>query len=81
MAVEFNPMYVAHHARSITPSDATVVDLIGIYVGGGGDLALLLDGDSAPVTFKNVAQGTIFAFGIQKVMLTNTTATLLIGLR
>jgi hypothetical protein len=78
---EFNPMYVAHHAKAVTPSDTTVLDLIGIYVGTGGNVALVLDGDASAVTFTNVAAGSVLAFGIQKVMSTGTTASGIVGLR
>jgi hypothetical protein len=52
----------------------------GLYVGGAGNLNLLLAGDTAPVVFVGVAAGTVLPVRVAKVMATNTTATNLVGL-
>ena len=63
------------NARAVTPSDSTVLTQIprGLWVGGAGNLAVLLQGDTVPVTFLGVSGGISLA--VQKVMATNTTAT------
>jgi hypothetical protein len=62
-------------AQAITPSDTTVLTQIprGVWVGGSGNLAVLLQGDTVPVTFLGVSGGLSIA--PQKIMATNTTAT------
>ena len=74
-------------AFAITKSDTTVFDNIGanppparsIYVGGAGDLSVIMSDDSA-VTFSSVPAGMVIPITVKKVMSTGTTATLLIGL-
>lgn len=73
-------------AVSVTPSDTTVFNpstggqLSGIYVGSSGAVAVTTDnGDT--VTFAAVPVGTILPITVSKVMSTNTTASLLVGLR
>ena len=70
------------HAFAITPDDANQLTEItrAIYVGGGGDIALILAEDSAPVIFKAVPTGALLEMRVLQVKATNTTATLLIGL-
>lgn len=72
----------AFQAAAITPSDsAELVRMTkGLYVGGAGNLNLLLAGDTTPVVFVGVAAGTVLPVRVAKVMATNTTATNLVGL-
>jgi len=75
------PLHVnaAIGGEAIVPSDSTVVDFNGIYVGGAGNLSVtLLDG--SVVTLTAVLVGTIYPLRVIKVMSTGTTATLLVGL-
>ena len=67
---------------SITTSDTTLVNLRAIYVGGAGNIALSKDGVLAAVTLTAVPVGTILPIQLDqgRVMATNTTATLLVGL-
>ncbi len=59
----------------VTPNDSTVFpEESSIYVGTGGDIALVLVGDSTVVTYKNVPDGTLLPCNVEKVMATNTTA-------
>lgn len=69
-------------AWPITPSnDSDLAELPrAIYVGGAGDLAVIMHGSSAPVTFKAVPVGTTLWIRARLVMSTNTTATQLLGL-
>lgn len=68
---------------AVTKSDATVYDppLRALYVGGGGNVAILAPDDEAAVTLTDVPAGTILPISCAKVMSANTTATLLVGLR
>jgi hypothetical protein len=66
--------------KVITPSDATLLlDVRGIYVGGAGNVAVTLVSGEV-VTFTAVPVGTILPVKVTKVMATNTTATLMLGL-
>lgn len=69
------------HAEAITKSDSTVLNLDALWVGGVGDVALILQDDAAAVTFTAVPAGTLLRMRITKVMSTNTSATLMVGLR
>jgi len=69
------------HAVAVTKSDTTILSPTRyIWVGGTGDLAVLLAGDSVAVTLSAVPAGTMLQICAQKVMSTNTTATLIIAL-
>lgn len=71
----------AQQAFAVTPSDSVDLSLVtrGIYVGAGGDLRVLLLGNSSPVTFSNLAGGISHPLRIRRVYATGTTATGLIG--
>jgi hypothetical protein len=68
-------------ATAITTSDSATNSYDAIYVGGAGNVAVILAGDTAAVTFTAPPVGTTLRLKTSKVMATNTTATLLIGLR
>lgn len=77
------------HAFAITPSDTDVYDPpIAVYVGGAGNLAVVpartdpttTGPTPAAVTLTAVPVGTTVRLRVTKVMATNTTATLLVGL-
>lgn len=72
----------AVHGFAIVPSDSTLFSppLRAIWVGGAGAVAVLLNGDQAPVTLAAVPVGTMLGVSAVKVMSTNTTATLMVGL-
>lgn len=78
------PVTAARHAEAVTPSDTADLAHVtsAVYVGGAGDLALILanDGDTAPVTFKAVTAGTVLQVQARRVMNTNTTATSIVAL-
>lgn len=65
--------------EAITPSDSTGLYYRGIYIGVGGDVALMNKRGTA-VTFKNMAAGIYYPLSPIKVMATNTTATDIVGL-
>mgnify|MGYP000700423410 CR=1 FL=1 len=71
----------ATNAASVTPNDSTVLDCTrGLWVGGAGNIAVVMRGGSAAVTFSGVPAGTLLPFRVTKVMSTNTTATLIVAL-
>lgn len=72
----------AKYAFAITPSDADdlAMNTRAIYVGGAGNLRVILAGDTTAVTFTAVPVGTVLNIRVKKVMSTSTTATALVGL-
>lgn len=72
----------ARQAVAVTPSDASdLTDLPkALYVGGYGDVSLILADDSAPVAFTGVAAGTILPVRARRVRATGTTATAIVAL-
>lgn len=67
-------------AAAVTPSDVTVLDCRGFYVGGAGNVAIVpLEGGPA-VTFTATPVGVIQNVGAKRINATNTTATLIIAL-
>ena len=68
---------------AITPSDTTVYDppLKAIWVGVGGNLAMIASDDTAAVTLVGVNGGQIIPVMAKQVMATNTTATSIVGWR
>ena len=66
---------------NITPSDTTVFPHATnmIWVGGIGNLVVLMAGDTVPITFTAVPADTMLPLCVTKVMAA-TTATALVGL-
>lgn len=64
----------------VTPSDSTVLNCRGLYVGGAGNVAITASRDSAAVTLSAVPVGSVLPISCSKVMATNTTATLIVAL-
>lgn len=66
---------------AITKNDSADLAFVtrGIYVGGSGDLAVILDADSSAVTFVGLAAGVIHPLAVKRVMSTGTTATSIVG--
>lgn len=69
-------------AFAITPNDGTDLptNTRAIYVGGAGNVAAILEGDTASVTFTAPPVGSILPIAAKRVLSTGTTATLLIAL-
>lgn len=75
------PAGPAVRAFAITKSDATVLTPTRyVWVGGVGDLAVLMNGDTVAVTLAAVPAGTMLPISVTKVMSTNTSATNIVGL-
>lgn len=67
-------------AAAVTPSDSTdLTGCRGVYVGGAGNVAVRMV-NGGTVTFTAVPVGTTLDVAVDRVMSTNTTATLLIAL-
>lgn len=71
-------------AAAVTPNDSTdlTVNARGLYVGGAGNLVVLMAGessDAATVTFVGVAAGTVLPIRVRRVT-TSTTATSIVAL-
>ena len=66
-------------AVAITPSDSTVLQKDVVYVGTGGDIAVVCRDDSSPATFKNMGSGEWLLASVTKVMLANTSAADIVG--
>ena len=72
----------AVHAFSVTPSDTTVftTPTRRLWVGGAGNVVVLMNADSSSVTFNSVAAGTPLEISVVKVLATGTTATNIVAL-
>lgn len=79
--IDKNQTPILRHGVTITKSDATVYDppLQSIYVGGTGDVVVVMTTGEAAVTFKAVPVGTQLKLQAVKVMAA-TTATNLVGM-
>lgn len=70
------------HSVAITNSDS--VDLTetsrALYTGSGGTAVILLEGDSAAVTFTSLAAGVVLPLRVKRVNATGTTPTDLVAL-
>lgn len=67
--------------KAITPSDTVDEAFSAIYVGGAGDVSVVMEAGGTAVTFKAPPVGTILPIRVKRVNATLTTATLLIGLQ
>ena len=71
------------------PASAEVVDISAtdhvfknpsaLFIGTGGDVAVILSNDSVAVTFRNIADGTWLAINAKTVVKTGTTAAYIVG--
>ena len=69
---------------AITPNDSTDLTsskLRALWVGTGGNVAVIAFNDTAAVTLANVPSGTLLPVMATKVMATNTTASNIVGIR
>lgn len=72
----------ARRAFAITPSNSADLTEVtrSLYIGAGGDLAVILDGDTVAVTFVAVPTGTVLPIRAKLVKSTGTTAASIVGL-
>jgi hypothetical protein len=81
--VAYGPATPARSAVAITPDDNT--DLArgatrGLYIGGGGDVTVIMADDSAAVTLAGLVAGVVHPLRVKRVKATGTTATGIVGL-
>ena len=71
----------AGHAEAVTPHDSTnfAREMEGLYVGGTGDVVVVLPSGTA-ITFVGVPAGTILPVRCIRVNSTSTTATSIVAL-
>lgn len=69
-------------AFAITPNNNYEYDkpTRAIYVGGAGDLTVVMAVNGKTVTFTAVPGGTVLPIAVSKVRSTDTTATAIVGL-
>jgi hypothetical protein len=72
----------AFEAAAVTPHDANDLAFVarGIYVGTGGDVALIPKGNAAGVIFRNVQSGTLLPVTAKRVLAAGTTASQILAL-
>jgi hypothetical protein len=72
----------ARKGAAVTPSDT--VDLTnltrGVYVGAGGDLAVIFANDTASTTLVAVPTGVVLPIAVRRILSTGTTATSVVAL-
>lgn len=69
------------YAQAITKSDSIeYTPTRGIYVGGAGAVAVIMEGDGGSVTFAAVPAGTIIPVRATKILSTGTDATNIVAL-
>lgn len=73
-----NADWLASDAVAVTPSDSTQVGLVGLYIGGAGDVTVKGKSGVA-VTFVGCPAGLILPISVRAVMSTGTTATSIVG--
>lgn len=66
----------------VSPDDNADLPTIArcLYIGGGGNLKVILERDTAPVTFIGLAAGTFAPIHVKRVYNTDTTCTNILGL-
>lgn len=64
--------------RAVTPSDTVSINVAGIYVGTGGDVAVET-GKGTTTTFPAVPSGTVLPGIFRRVLATGTTASGIVG--
>lgn len=74
MAIDVNTSKFPKYAAVVTPSDATVfTEPSTVFVGTGGNVAVVPWGGSTPVIFT-MASSTVVPVLVKQVMSTDTTA-------
>lgn len=67
---------------AVTPHDSTVIAVPrvrGLWVGGAGNLSLLM-GNGTTILLEGVLAGSLIPVNVKRVNATNTTATLIVAL-
>lgn len=71
----------AGNAQAVTPHDTNPLGIVsrGIYVGGGGNLQVVMALNSATVNFASVAGGSLLPIRVTRVQSSGTTATAIVA--
>jgi hypothetical protein len=74
--------FPATRLRAVTPSDSDPLSFVpkALYVGTGGNLAIMAQEDTVAVTLTNLAPGSIVPVRARLVMATGTTASGIVAL-
>lgn len=73
--------FLAKDAKAVTPSDTVSMECgRALYVGGAGDLTVVMREESNVVTFAAVPAGTVLPMQVRRVNATGTTATNIVAL-
>lgn len=77
-----NPTSPAETCFEIIPNDSADIQMAtkAIYVGQGGNLAIISVRNESPVTFTNIAPGSILDIRVRRILVTGTTAGEIVGL-
>lgn len=67
-------------AEAVTPGDAATHEYDALFIGVGGDIAVLCRDDSSSVVFKTIGDGEFLPMSVKRVLSTGTTATDIVGL-
>jgi hypothetical protein len=67
-------------AAAVTPSDTGPNAFTGLYIGGAGNVAVVMAGNTASVTFVGVPAGLFMPIQVSQVLSTGTTASSILGL-
>jgi len=72
----------AGRAFAVTPDDSADLSIVSraLYVGGTGNISVILFGDTTAVLFVGVAKGMILPIRAKRVRSTGTTATDIVAL-
>lgn len=71
---------ICSDALAITPSNTTVLDLNGFYVGTTGNVSVVTAGGTT-VTFTAVPAGAVIPLRVQTIRSTSTTASNIVGFK
>lgn len=76
------PTHPATRAFAISKSDTVDCAEVtrAVYIGGDGDIAVIMADGGSPVTFVGLTAGTLLPIRISRLMSTNTDATYVVGL-
>ena len=73
------PDWSAPAVKAVSVSAADSVPCRAVYVGTGGNVALMLADDTVAVIFTNVPDGTLLPFACKQIRSTSTTASGLVA--
>lgn len=67
----------AEKSFSVSPHDDNDLAVVtrGLWIGGAGDVSLILLGDTDPQLFEGVQAGSLLPFRVKRVRATGTTVT------